>query len=60
MIIGVKIVHNPLPLQVGSNETLTCVSETGNADITWNVNGSVLASGSNVSSLDLSFSPVSQ
>ena len=59
MILGVNIVHSPLPLQVGSNESLTCVSEVGKADIiTWTVNGRVLASGFNVSSLDISFSPV--
>ena len=58
MILGVNIVHSPLPLQVGSNESLTCVSETGSADIIWTVNGTVLASGFNVSSLDISFSPV--
>ena len=56
--LGVNIVHSPLPLQVGSNETLTCVSETGKADITWTVNGRVLASGSNVSSLYINFFPV--
>ena len=58
LALGVNIVHSPLPLQVGSNESLTCVSELGKADITWTVNGTVLASGFNVSILDISFSPV--
>ncbi len=58
-ILGVNIVHSPLPLTVGRDETLTCVSELGMADrIEWTSSGRVLASESSIDRLSLTFSPV--
>ena len=57
--LGVSIIHSPLPLEVGQDESLICVSDTGVVErMEWSVNGTILASATSVSRLVLSFTPV--
>ena len=59
IFLGVNIIHSPLPLEVGQDESLICLSDTGVAErMEWSDNETILASATSVSRLVLSFTPV--